>query len=228
MPTGRQTPQNIFATFTPFEQEVLSTHGLPKQMSRTSTQSSAQKPVNVVPYSESASQWLVRLLNLLTGIVNRNEDLNHVVITKAEYQQLSEVLDDLIYGVGEDESHPLSVVMTLVGMLIKVYEDEDCPKLVDLFPELAENTFVETDSENKNTTAAISGKTDTEFADAFLSIGYLLSETGEDEKAISTYNLAIRIKPDHVPAYMNRGVAKYACGDYRSAIEDHNKEINGY
>lgn len=45
---------------------------------------------------------------------------------------------NLIYGVGEDEDHPLSAAMTLVGTLIKVYEDEHFPKLVDLFPEPAE------------------------------------------------------------------------------------------
>ena len=174
---------------------------------------------------QKLTEWLVGLLHLLAGIVNQNEDLSRVVIKEAEYQQLSAVLDDLIYGVGEDEDHPLSAIMTLVGLLIKTYEDEHCPKLVDLFPELAEDTPVEADSENNDTTAAISGRIDTDFADAFLSIGYLLSETGKGEKAISAYDLAIRIKPDHVPAYMNRGIAKYACGDYRSAIEDHNKAI---
>ena len=61
------------------------------------------------------------------------------MVTETEYQQLSAVLDDLIYGVGEDENHPLSAAMTLVGILIKAYEDEHFPKLTDLFPELAED-----------------------------------------------------------------------------------------
>ena len=50
------------------------------------------------------------------------------------------MLDDLIYGVGDDESHPLSAAMALVGTLIKTYEDQHFPKLAELFPELAEET----------------------------------------------------------------------------------------
>lgn len=62
---------------------------------------------------ESATQWLISLLDLFAGIVNRNKDLSRVVITETEYQQLSEIMDDLIYGVGDDENHPLSASMTL-------------------------------------------------------------------------------------------------------------------
>ena len=91
-----------------------------------------QESVDAVSYPESQLQWLVSLLNLLAGIVNRNEDLSSVVVTETEYQQLSAVMDDLIYGVGDDENHPLSAAMTLVGSLIKAYEDEHFPKLIDL------------------------------------------------------------------------------------------------
>ena len=71
------------------------------------------------PYPESAAQWLTSLLDLFTGIINRNENLSHIVVTETEYQQLSEVMDDLIYSVGEDENHPLSATMTLVGILVR-------------------------------------------------------------------------------------------------------------
>ena len=101
-----------------------------------------QEPVDTASYPKSAAQWLISLLNLLAGIINRNGDLSPVVITEAEYQQLSAILDDFAYGVGEDENHPLSAVMTLVGMLIKTYEDEHFPKLVDLFPELTKGISV--------------------------------------------------------------------------------------
>ena len=156
-----------------------------------------QQLTQVTPYPESAAQWLVGVFNLLTNIVNRNEDLNRVVVMETEYQQLSEVLDDLIYGVGEDENHPLSAVMVLVGMLIKAYEDEHFPKLADLFPELAKTASVEPTSEMRNASSSISGGMDTDFAAAFFSIGHLFSEAGKEEKAISAYNLAIRIKPDY-------------------------------
>ena len=102
-----------------------------------------QKSVDTSSHPESESQWLVNLLNLLVGVVNRNEALDRVMVTETEYQQLLAILDDLIYGVGEDEDHPLSAAMALVGSLIKAYEDEHFPKLVDLFPELAEAPSVE-------------------------------------------------------------------------------------
>ena len=156
-----------------------------------------QQLTQVIPYPKNAARWLVGVFNLLANIVNRNEDLNRVVVTETEYQQLLEVLDDLIYGVGEDENHPLSAAMALVGILIKMYEDQHFPKLVDLFPDLAKVTPVETISEIRNATSAISGGMDTDFAAAFFSIGHLFSEAGKEEKAISAYNLAIRIKPDY-------------------------------
>lgn len=109
-------------------------------MSLKSTQPPTQESVDTASYPESQLQWLVSLLNLLVGIVNRNEDLSSFTVTETEYQQLLAVLDDLIYGVGDDENHPLSAAMALVGTLIKTYEDQHFPKLAELFPELAEET----------------------------------------------------------------------------------------
>ena len=86
MPTGIQTPQNILSTFTPFGPVILSTYSPQKQASLASARSSVQESVNPVPYPESAAQWLVSLLGLLAGIVNRNEDLSRVVVTETEYQ----------------------------------------------------------------------------------------------------------------------------------------------
>ena len=74
---------------------------------------------------------------------------------------------------------------------------EHFPKLADLFPELVKATPVEATSEIRNATSAISGGMDTDLASAFFSIGHLFSEAGKEEKAISAYNLAIRIKPDY-------------------------------
>lgn len=109
-----------------------------------------QESVDTLSYPASESQWLLNLLNLLVGIVNRNEVLSRVVVTETEYQQLSAVLDDLIYGVGENEDHPLSAAMTLVGVLIKTYEDKHFPKVIDLFPELAEDPSVEETCKSTN------------------------------------------------------------------------------
>lgn len=130
------------------------------------------------------------------------------------------MLDDLIYGVGEDENHPLSAVMTLVGILIKVYEDEHFPKLVDLFPELAEDVSVEADGESRNAATTITGQIETDFFIAFFLIGCLLWKVGKTEKAISAYDLAIRINPDCASVHASRGEAKSGLNDLIGARMD--------
>ena len=45
------------------------------------------------------------------------------------------------------------------------------------------------------------------------------------EKAISSYDQAIRLKSDFLEAYLNRGLAKYALDKYDEAITDYNKVI---
>ena len=217
MSTGMQTPQNILSTFAPFGPPVLSARGLPKRVLLASAQPFAREFIDAIPYPESAAQWLIGLLNLLADIVNRNEDLSRVVITKTEYQQFSAVLDDLIYGVGEDESHPLSAAMTLVGMLIKTYEDQHFPKLTDLFPELAKGIPDKTTNERAIITSTISGQTHTDFVIVFLSIGCLLWKGGKAEEAIAAYDLAIGIDPDYASIYAGRGEAKSYLNDFTGA-----------
>ena len=163
-------------------------------MSLISTQSPTQEFVDVVPYPDGAAQWLMDLLNLLAGIVNRNEDLSRLTVTETEYQQLSTVMDDLIYGVGEDEDHPLSAAMTLVGILIKAYEDQHFPKLVDLYPELAKETPDKITGESENIISTMSGQIKTDFVIVFFSIGCLLWKGGKAEAAISAYDSAVRIE----------------------------------
>ena len=220
MLTGIQTRENILSTFAPFGPPVLSAHGFPKRVLLASAQPLAQEFIDATPYPESAAQWLISLLDLLAGIANRHEDLSRIVVTETEYQQLSVALDDLIYGVGEDETHPLSAAMALVGMLIKTYEDQHFPKLMDLYPELAEDTRVETAGESKNVPAPISGRIDTDFVTVFFSIGCLLWKGGRIEKAISAYDLAIRINPDYASVYAGRGEAKSNLNDLIGAKAD--------
>lgn len=226
MSIGIQTPQNIVSTFTPFGPAFLSTRSPQKQVSLTSVQPSAHESVDFVPFSESGSPWLVSLLDVLAGIVNRNKDFSRVMVTEAEYKQLLAVLEDLIYSVGDDENHPLSAVMTLIGVLIKAYEDQNFPKLVDLFPELAEETQVELVSENSNSNAVTSERTEANLDVAFFSIGYLLSEVGETEKSVSAYDSVLRLKPDYAEVYNNRGAAKKDLGQYKEAIADFDQTIH--
>ena len=92
MSTGIQTPQSILSTFTPFGPPVLSAHGFPKRALLASAQPLAQEFIpDATPYPESAAQWLISLLDLLAGIANRHEDLDHIVVTETEYQRLSAV-----------------------------------------------------------------------------------------------------------------------------------------
>ena len=69
-------------------------------------------------------------------------------------------------------------------------------------------------------------------ADAWVSVGYLLSQeesvAGDEinlEEVLSAYNEALRLNPDHVGAYTNRGIAKASLGRYQDAIADYNKAI---
>lgn len=49
--------------------------------------------------------------------------------TEEEYRQLVLLLDGLIDEVGEDESHALSSLVEIVGVLIEKYEEENVPEL---------------------------------------------------------------------------------------------------
>jgi HTH-type transcriptional regulator / antitoxin HigA len=52
--------------------------------------------------------------------------------TDGEYQELVAALDILIDAVGEDETHPLSSLMEVIGVLIERYEDEHVPEITDM------------------------------------------------------------------------------------------------
>jgi HTH-type transcriptional regulator/antitoxin HigA len=55
----------------------------------------------------------------------------YVPHTEEEYRRLVAFLDGLIDEVGEDESHPLSSLMEIIGVLIEKYEDEHVAELVE-------------------------------------------------------------------------------------------------
>ncbi|MBA3241924.1 MAG: hypothetical protein H0T60_11920 [Acidobacteria bacterium] len=55
----------------------------------------------------------------------------YVPHTEEEYQGLVAFLDSLIDEVGEDETHPLSSLMEIIGVLIEKYEDEHVAELVE-------------------------------------------------------------------------------------------------
>ncbi|MEO1094590.1 MAG: hypothetical protein AAFX01_06780 [Cyanobacteria bacterium J06638_28] len=49
--------------------------------------------------------------------------------TEEEYDNLVELLDNLIDQVGEDEKHPLASMMDVIGVLIENYEAKYVPEL---------------------------------------------------------------------------------------------------
>ena len=53
----------------------------------------------------------------------------YVPHTEAEYNDLVELLDELVDAVGEDELHPLASLLEVVGVLIEKYEDENVSDL---------------------------------------------------------------------------------------------------
>ncbi len=57
-------------------------------------------------------------------------------------------------------------------------------------------------------------------AETYFLWGNLKCKTGDYAGAIKDYTAGIRLKPDFVEAYNNRGVAKYVLGQYFAAISD--------
>ena len=53
----------------------------------------------------------------------------YVPHTEKEYNQLVGLLDNLIDEVGEDETHALSSMMEILGVLIEYYEKNHVPEL---------------------------------------------------------------------------------------------------
>lgn len=224
MLTGRQISQNVLPPLAISVSVGLNRTEVQKQDRFVPDQIPCKKTVEVETNLESTSQWLVAVLNLLTDIVERNPDLNCPLITEQDYKQLSEILEDLIYGIGEDEHHPLWSSMAFIGGLIKRYEDEHFPKLMDIFPIMKGNPPVKAAPPNRKSTITI--WTETEIAiHAFFSIGGLFSQVRSHKNAISAYDMTLHLKPNFAEAYYNRGTAKTFIAEYAAAITDFDEAI---
>ena len=187
-------------------------------------QSSA--PVMSTTYPESAYQWLVGVLDGLIDFGQRHGHYGVIELTEDEYQWLDDVLEELIYSVGENQSHPLSPLMKFIIRIIANYEDAYVPKLTERFPELAEEAPIETSNKSKQPASNIPKKSDSELAaHAFFSIGFLLYHGNRTEKAISAYGTAIALKPDFWEASYNCGIARYDFRQYAEAMVNFNKTI---
>lgn len=94
--------------------------------------SSKETPITFPVRSKSELQPLVKVLCDLIDFMSQNENHMPVPLREMEYQQLASRLDDLLDIVDGEENHPLAPLMHFVGTLIKNYENEHIPKLVEL------------------------------------------------------------------------------------------------
>ena len=65
--------------------------------------------------SEPTIQYIEKIWPTISEVL-------HIPHNDADYDRLVEVLDYLIDHIGEDETHPLSSLMDVVGMLVSSYE----------------------------------------------------------------------------------------------------------
>ena len=112
-------------------------------------QTRASEPAIPAPYPETAYQWLVETLDGLIDFGERHGHYGVIKLSDSEYEWLDDILEELIYSVGENESHPLAPLMDFIIRIIANYEDKYVPKLTERFPELAEEAPIQTTNKNK-------------------------------------------------------------------------------
>ncbi len=189
-------------------------------------QTRASEPVVPPPYPETAYQWLMEVLDGLINFGQRHGHYGVINLSDGEYEWLDDILEKLIYSVGENQSYPLAPLMDFIIRIIANYEDKYVPKLTERFPELAEEAPIKTTNENSKPPPYASELSDSELAaHGFFSIGCLLWEGGQSEKALSAYDTAIQLKPDYAEVYNNRGNIKSGLGSRDTALEDYDEAI---
>ena len=239
MLTSRQTAKNVLPLLAPPTTTQPSMLESQKQAPFLSQQAPLLETVKSVPYSESDYRWLAYVLELLIEIGNRDENLSFNTVLRYDYKQLSFLLEELVFTVGENVHHPATSLQLLVGFLVERYETENVPKLSELPPEPIEEEPVEWNDQweiieisdltpeemqelkKYHPPAAILEWSETEVAiHAFFSMGNILSEGGWVSEAISAYDMVLRLKPDYTEAYYNRGTAKLAFNQVEEAEHD--------
>ena len=185
---------------------------------------------NVLPsYPESDYHWLVKVLDALIEFMHRDKNCSVPELTENDYEWAYALLVESIGTVGESVTHPLRPLMEFVCHLINNYEEKHVPELTELFPELTEETSIETASESCQLVVDTPKLNENELAaHAFFSIGYLLGEGNLTNEALVAYDKAIALKPDFVEAYNNRSGVFQKLGKYNQAIADLGKAIGVY
>ena len=75
---------------------------------------------------------MVREVQTAQNVWSMLTEVVFVPHAQSEYQRLTEVLDNLIDVVGEEEDHPLASLMEVIGVLIEKYEDGHVPELTEI------------------------------------------------------------------------------------------------
>ena len=190
-------------------------------------QTRTSEPVVPAPYPETAYQWLVKVLDGLIDFGQWHGHYGVIQLSDSEYEWLDDVLEKLIYSVGENESHPLAPLMDFIIRIIANYENKYVPKLTELYPELAEESPIETTNKNSEPPPPYASElSNSELAaHGFFSIGCLLSEGGKAEKAFAAYDMTILLLPDYAEVYNNRGNIKSGLGSHDAALDDYDEAI---
>ena len=100
------------------KQNFLSTDVVPSMPqlldSSKPLQTRPSEPTVPPPYPETAYQWLVEVLDGLIEFGQRHGHYGVINLSEREYRWLmDDVLEELIFSVGENESHPLAPLMGL-------------------------------------------------------------------------------------------------------------------
>ena len=190
-------------------------------------QTPISEPIAPPSYSESDYDWLVDVLDTLIKFVRRDENWSVPELGKNDYDWAHALLVELVGAVGESETHPLRPLMEFVCRLLDNYEDKYVPQLTELFPELVEEKTTDPSAITNSLSAADSFELNEDklAANAFFSIGCLLSAGEKWEKALVAYDTAIALKPNSWEAFYNRGIARYDFKQYAEAMTDFGKVI---
>ena len=168
--------------------------------------------------------------------------LSKVLESRAELERVREGAEDGEITVGSDEAIQHMRETLSAEVFATLTNDEEFEKTLRDFEQIANLFFIDkamieaykaqrdgkiTDAVQKwRSIAIIVDENDKNLAArAWNSVGYLLSEQGLVEKAISAYDKAIEMKANYAEAYYNRGKQKVILSQDLEAIEDLDKAI---
>lgn len=185
------------------------------------------EPIDLAAYSEDDHDWLVNVLDELIKFMHRDENWSVPELEEKDYHWAHALLIELVDAVGEADTHPLRSLMEFVCQLVVNYEDKYVSQLTELFPELIDEKTTDSPATRNSQPAVdtVELSEDKLAANVFFSIGCLLLAGERLEKALTAYDTAIFLKPNHAAAYNNRGNVRNILGQHEMAIADYSETI---